>query len=43
MATITKADQIRRKAQAAVAAARVNGFKLTAMAQASRIRALSTK
>lgn len=43
MATITKADQVKQKAQAAVAAARVNGFKLSAMAQTAKARAIANR
>lgn len=41
MVTITKANQIRQKAQAAVAAARVKGYKLSAMAQTAKVKALA--
>lgn len=39
MATLTKSDKVKQKAQAAVASARVNGFKLAAMAQTAKARA----
>lgn len=41
MATITKADKVKQKAQSAVAQARVRGFKLAAMAQTAKARAKS--
>ncbi len=39
MATITKADKIKQKAESAVAAAKVQGFKLAAKAQTAKAKA----
>lgn len=38
---ITKADKIKQKAEAAVAGAKVKGFKLAARAQTAKARAKS--
>jgi hypothetical protein len=39
MATVTKADRIKQRALAAVAGAKVNGYKLAAKAQTAKARA----
>lgn len=39
MATITKADRVKQRAMAAVAGAKVNGYKLAAKAQAAKAKA----
>lgn len=41
MATVTKADKIKQKAASSAAQARLNGFKLAALAQTAKARAKS--
>ncbi|MFC3647324.1 hypothetical protein [Planctobacterium marinum] len=41
MATVTKADRVKQRALAAVAGAKVQGYKLAAKAQTAKARARS--